>query len=71
LTAAREDADALAKAAGGRLGPLRMVTTTPEVPAVAAREAMAMSMLPGGVPAVRRDVLVYVVVQARWALLAP
>ena len=70
LTTAREDAEALAKAAGGRLGPLRLLTTTPDLTAggIGFRDA-SMTGPPSGIPAVRRDVMVYVMVQGRWAFI--
>lgn len=71
LGAARADAETLAKAAGGRLGPLRLVTTSPETSAIAYRESATMGPIPGSVPAVRRDVVVHTVVQARWTLILP
>jgi uncharacterized protein YggE len=74
LAAARADAETLARAAGGRLGSLRVVSTSPE----SVSEAMAFRAMDfsgigveggiarGGVPAVRRDVVVAVLVAARW-----
>ena len=68
LEAARADAEALANAAGGRLGTLRLVTTTPDYATVAMRstEYSAVGML-AGISTVRRDVIVSVMIQARWA----
>ena len=72
LANAREDAEALARAAGGRLGPIRHATTTPEANEWAgyARALSAPAMMgPMGVPAVQRDVIIGVMVQVRWAFL--
>jgi uncharacterized protein YggE len=74
LAAARADAETLARAAGGRLGSLRVVSTSPEsVTEAIAFRAMDFSgsgveggIARGGVPAVRRDVVVAVSVVARW-----
>lgn len=70
LAEARQDAEALARAAGGQLGPLRLATTSPEagIPmrSAASVEAYAMSGGLAGVATFRRDVVVSVGVQARW-----
>ena len=71
LAAARADAETLARAAGGRLGKLRQVTTTPASTPMELRAAAPPTSLAGGVPAVLRDVVVSVWVQARWALVVP
>lgn len=72
LASARNDAEALAAAAGGRLGALRLVTTTPEAGASSAfavgrvEGAPLQAPAPTSVALVLRDVIVSVVVQARW-----
>jgi len=71
LKSARDDAEAIASAAGGRLGPLLLVTTSPETSGVAMRAAETMSFSVAGLPAVRRDVVIYATVQARWVFLGP
>jgi uncharacterized protein YggE len=71
LTSARQDAEALAKAAGGRLGPLRSVTTSPDPYGIAMRESYISAAPAAGIPAVRRDVVISVTVQGRWAFVAP
>jgi hypothetical protein len=66
LNRARSDADALAKAAGGRLGRLLSASTSGNpvpYPMVQARMAVAER---GGAPDVSQDVIVRVSVQARW-----
>jgi uncharacterized protein YggE len=62
---ARADAEALARAAGGRLGKLLSASTSGggyPMP----RAQMAMAAAKGGAPEVERDVIVQVSVQARW-----
>ena len=68
LAAARADAEALAKAAGGTLGPLRSVTTTPDYSTVVAMQRAEYAVgASAGIVTVRRDVVVSVMIQARWA----
>ena len=68
LANAREDAEAIARAAGGRLGPLRLATTNPDQNAF--ESALYARAVPSiGVPAVQRDVIIGVMVQVRWAFL--
>lgn len=71
LQAARTDAETLARAAGGRLGRLRLVTTAPASQPQEDYATAALAPRVGGVPAVRRDVVVSAWVQARWTLLVP
>jgi uncharacterized protein YggE len=68
LERARADAEALAGAAGGRLGKLLSATTSGgnyPMP----RAQMEFSMAKGGAPDVTRNVVVNVSVQARWEFL--
>ena len=68
LEKARRDADALARAAGGRRGRLLAVTTEGSpVPIRRARmDGLAMRAASAGAPDVEREVVVSVSVQARW-----
>lgn len=66
LDKARRDADALARAAGGRRGRLLTVTTEGSPVMYQRMEAMGMRAAAGGAPPVEREVVVSVSVQARW-----
>ncbi len=69
---AHDDAEAMANAAGGRLGPLLLITTSPstDYSGVAMRAAETMPAM-AGLPVIRRDVVIYAIVQARWVFLGP
>jgi uncharacterized protein YggE len=78
LTSARDEAQALAIAAGGRLGALKSMNTSPEGGGGGAffRANMLDEVVVGGVsaargmiPAVQRDVVVSASVYARWAVI--
>ena len=74
LVAARADAETLARAAGGRLGSPRVVSTSPDAvnQAISYRAVdyggigVESGIATGAVPAVRRDVVIAVSVVARW-----
>jgi uncharacterized protein len=68
LTAAREDATALARAAGGRLGRLLEATTQPRFGPMATAEFGNAAVRAGNAALPPQDVVVTVVVQARWEL---
>lgn len=71
LAAARSEAAALAKAAGGGLGPLILVSTTP-TSSFSRGASYSGSGYEGSIaPNVRRDVIVSVWLEARWAFVAP
>lgn len=61
---ARRDAEALARAAGGRLGRVLGISTSGDAQPMYKARAMEMSV--AGAPQVERDVIVSVAVQARW-----
>ena len=65
LERARTDAEALARAAGGRLGKLLSATTMGGGYPIPMAER-AFTMAKGGAPDVTRNVVVHVSVQARW-----
>ena len=71
LAKARADAEALAAAAGGTLGMLQLVTTSPGMEAydnIELRDAAtAAAPSPLSIPGVEREVIVRVRIQARWA----
>jgi uncharacterized protein YggE len=75
LARSRADANALAAAAGGRLGRLLGITNTGmdyssyRLDEMVVRGAAASSLYGGGAPIVTRDVLVSVAIQARWEFL--
>jgi uncharacterized protein len=68
LTAAREDATALARAAGGRLGRLLEATTQPRFGPMATAEFGNAAIRAGNAALPPQDVVVTVMVQARWEL---
>lgn len=65
---ARRDADALARAAGGRRGRLLSLSTEGAAMPMRERQAMGLSAarVQVGAPAVEREIVVAVTVQARW-----
>ncbi len=71
VASARRDAEALARAAGGRLGAVRHLTTNAAVPefggGMVAMASSARENAAPGSPDVNREVLITVFVQARWA----
>ena len=69
LERARSDAEALARAAGGRLGKLLSATTSGGGYPIPMAER-AFTMAKGGAPDVTRNVVVQVSVQARWEFVA-
>lgn len=75
VAAARDDAETLAAASGGRLGALILVTTSPEaydfggVGTVSGASNTYLTGVPVSVSAIRQDVVVRVTVQTRWRLL--
>jgi uncharacterized protein YggE len=73
VAAARDDAETLALAAGGRLGPLLLVTTSPQgyglsANALIPRDQVTVVGRSGSVSAIRQDVVVSLTVQTRWRL---
>jgi len=67
---ARTDAEALARAAGGRLGKLLSASTSGGGYPVPRMQMMGMAKAQGGAPEVDRDVVVQVSVQARWEFIS-
>jgi uncharacterized protein YggE len=73
VAAARDDAETLARASGGRLGALVMVTTSPQSYGLAAnamipRDQITVTGRTGSISAIRQDVVVSLTVQTRWRL---
>lgn len=71
VAAARDDAETLARASGGRLGALMMITTSPQAFGLAAnamvpRDQITVTGRTGSVSAIRQDVVVSLTVQTRW-----
>ncbi len=74
VAAARDDAETLAEASGGRLGALLLVTTSPQaygfggIGPVSGASNTYISGVPVRVSAIRQDVVVTATVQTRWRL---